>query len=184
MKHIKSYSIFESNLFSPSYWDLDEISDIFQDFLDEGFDLGDVSVGSALSIAPKKWCNSHHDFGNWDVRKSSSFASLSIKLKSNSPKGERYDFSTLDVLDECIKHFESYYKIKINSIYTYGIPTKDYSSSGSYGTTLFNWFNSCQTIKDISKSNNLTELPIYSIDLTFKLGELSSIPNAQELYYK
>lgn len=173
MKHIKSYSIFESNLFSPSYWDLDEISDIFQDFLDEGFDLGDVSVGSALSIAPKKWCNSHHDFGN------SSFASLSIKLKSNSPKGERYDFSTLDVLDECIKHFESYYKIKIDSIYTYGIPTKDYK-----GGCLFNWFNSCQTIKDISLSFNLTKLTIYTIDITFKLGEISSVPNAQELYYK
>lgn len=31
-------------------WDLEEIKDIFQDFLDEGFVLDDVSVGSSLVV--------------------------------------------------------------------------------------------------------------------------------------
>ena len=57
MKYLKRF-----NESSEDDWDLEEISDIFQDILDEGFRVEDVHIGSSLSIAPKLWCNSHHDF--------------------------------------------------------------------------------------------------------------------------
>jgi len=151
-------------------WDLEEIKDIFQDFLDEGFVLDDVSVGSSLTIAPKLWCPSHEDFtGN------KSFPSVTIKLDSiykrdwqQGASTPKYDFLILDVLDECIKHFESFYGVKLDSIYTVGLPTKR-SSGWNTINTIYNWFNSCETIKDIAKANNLTELALSKFDLTFKL---------------
>ena len=153
-------------------WDLEEIKDIFQDFLDEGFILDDVSVGSSLTISPKLWCPSHEDFtGN------KSFRSLTIKLDSVYAE-PKYDFSILDVLDECIKHFESYYRVKLDSIYTVGLPTK--RSGGVFlnrwglQNTIYNWFNSCETIKDISKSHNLTKLTVTKFDLTFDLTKTSN----------
>lgn len=152
-------------------WDLEEIKDIFQDFLDEGFILDDVKIGSSLTIAPKLWCPSHEDFtGN------KSFRSLTIKLDSvyakdwrqggSSPK---YDFSILDVLDESIKHFESLYGVKLDSIYTVGLPTKR-TVGWSFQNTIYNWFNSCKTIKDISKAHELTKLTLSKIDLTFNIS--------------
>ena len=160
-------------------WDLEEIKDIFQDFLDEGFTLDDVSVGSSLTISPKLWCPSHEDFtGN------KSFRSLTIKLDSVYAE-PKYDFSILDVLDECIKHFESYYRVKLDSIYTVGLPTKrsSYWAGGLQNTMphrrlyvreTYNWFNSCETIKDISKSHNLTKLTVTKFDLTFDLTKTSN----------
>jgi len=151
-------------------WDLEEIKDIFQDFLDEGFVLDDVSVGSSLTIAPKLWCPSHEDFtGN------KSFPSVTIKLESIYKKDwqqgastPKYDFIILDVLYECIKHFESFYGVKLDSIYTVGLPTK---RSGGWGfqNTIYNWFNSCETIKDISKAHDLTKLTVDRLDLTFNI---------------
>jgi hypothetical protein len=152
-------------------WNLEEIKDIFQDFLDEGFVIDDVSVGSSLTIAPKLWCPSHEDFtGN------KSFRSLTIKLDSifkndwqqggSTPK---YDFSILDVLDESIKHLESLYGVKLDSIYTVGLPTKR-TVGWSFQNTIYNWFNSCETIKDISKAHNLTKLTLSKIDLTFNIS--------------
>jgi len=154
MKYLKRF-----NESSEEDWDLEEIKDIFQDFLDEGlFRLDDVVIGSSLTIAPKLWCNSHRDFTG------ESFSSLTIKLVSEIEG--KYDFSLLDVLDECIKHFESIYGVELESIYTVGLPT-----GASFATrSLFNWFNSCQTIKDISKSNNLKKLTIDRLDITFKLS--------------
>ena len=151
-------------------WDLEEIKDIFQDFLDEGFILDDVSVGSSLTIAPKLWCPSHEDFtGN------KSFRSLTIKLDSIYKKDwqqgastPKYDFSILDVLDECIKHFESFYGVKLDSIYTVGLSTKR-SSGWILQNTIYNWFNSCETIKDIAKAYNLTKLSLSKIELTFNI---------------
>ena len=137
MKYLKRF-----NESSEDDWDLEEISDIFQDILDEGFRIEDVHIGSSLSIAPKLWCNSHHDFtGN-------TFPSLTIKFVSVN---DLYNYEILDILDECINHFESYYKVKLESIYTVGLPTTEYSSSGSRRTVIYNWFNSCETIKDIAK---------------------------------
>lgn len=149
-------------------WDLELIEDIFIDFLDEGFRLEDVKVGRSLSISPKLWCSSHHDFTG------QSFASLSINIFSewDNPK---YDITILDVLDNCIKHFENHYHVKLDSIYTVGLPTKE----GSWGrrTTYYNWFNSCQSIKDIANafkdinpvSNDQLRLPISRFDLTFRI---------------
>ena len=149
-------------------WDLEEIKDIFQDFLDEGFILDDVSVGSSLTISPKLWCPSHEDFtGN------KSFRSLTIKLDSVYAE-PKYDFSILDVLDECIKHFESYYRVKLDSIYTVGLPTKRSGGRHLRRHTIYNWFNSCETIKDISKSHNLTKLTVTKFDLTFDLTKTSN----------
>jgi len=142
MKYLKRF-----NESSEDDWDLEEISDIFQDILDEGFRIEDVHIGSSLSIAPKLWCNSHHDFTG------KSFNSLSITFRSQY-ENPKYDLSILDVLDESIKHFESYYGVDLESIYTVGITTIDYSTSGARKTTIYNWFNSCQTIKDINKVNN------------------------------
>ena len=53
-----------------------------------------------------------------------------------------------------LERYESIYGVELESIYTVGLPT------GSSQRSLFNWFNSCQTIKDISKSNNLKKLTI------------------------
>jgi len=154
MKYLKRF-----NESSEDDWDLEEIKDIFQDFLDEGlFRLDDVVIGSSLTIAPKLWCNSHRDFTG------ESFSSLTIKLVSEIEG--KYDFSLLDFLDECIKHFESIYGVELESIYTVGLPTGSTFSQRS----LFNWFNSCQTIKDISKANNLKKLTIDRLDITFKLS--------------
>ena len=152
-------------------WNLEEIKDIFQDFLDEGFVIDDVSVGSSLTIAPKLWCPSHEDFtGN------KSFRSLTIKLGSVYAKDwqqgastPKYDFIILDTLDESIKHFESYYKVKLDSIYTIGLPTRRPSGWG-FQNTIYNWFNSCETIKDIAKAHNLTKLTLSKIDLTFNIS--------------
>lgn len=133
-------------------WDLEEISDIFQDVIDEGFKIDDVHIGQSLPIAPKLWCNSHHDFtGN------KSFKSLTIKFEStykSNFQDPKYDLSFLDILDEAIKHFESLYGVKLESIYTVGLPTTDYSASGIKRASIYNWFNSCETIKDINKVNN------------------------------
>jgi len=139
-------------------WDLEEIGDIFQDVIDEGFKIEDVHIGNSLPIAPKLWCNSHHDFtGN------KSFKSLTIKFDStykSNFKDPKYDLSFLDILDEAIKHFESFYGVKLESIYTVGLPTgkpnpfTDYSTSGIKRGSLFNWFNSCETIRDINKVRN------------------------------
>lgn len=132
-------------------WDLEEISDIFQDVIDEGFTLEDVHIGNSLSIAPKLWCNSHHDFSG------KTFPSLTIKFESTYKgnfKDPKYDLSFLDVLDESIRHFESLYGVKLESIYTVGINTLDYSSAGSRRYSNFNWFNSCETIRDINKVRN------------------------------
>jgi hypothetical protein len=156
MKYLKRF-----NESSEEDWDLEEIKDIFQDFLDEGlFRLDDVVIGSSLTIAPKLWCNSHRDFTG------ESFSSLTIKLVSEIEG--KYDFSLLDVLDECIKHFESIYGFELESIYTVGLPTGVPMGIGY--KSLFNWFNSCQTIKDISKANNLKKLTIDRLDITFKLS--------------
>jgi hypothetical protein len=146
-------------------WDLEEIGDIFQDIIDEGFSIKDVHIGSSLTIAPKLWCNSHHDFSGKQI------PSLSIDFTSiykDEYKNPQYDFSILDVLDESIKHFESYYKVKLESIYTVGIPTIDYSPSGARKIVIYNWFNSCETIKDIVKPGNL---PLTRFDLTFDLSK-------------
>lgn len=152
MKYLKRF-----NESSEDDWDLEEIKDIFQDFLDEGlFRLDDVVIGRSLTISPKLWCDSHRDFTG------ESFSSLTIKLVSEIDG--KYDFSLLDVLDECIKRYESIYGVELKSIYTVGLPT------GSSQRSLFNWFNSCQTIKDISKSNNLKKLTIDRLDITFKLS--------------
>jgi hypothetical protein len=167
MKYLKRFN--ESK--SEEDFDFDEIKDIFQDFLDEGFKLEDVSVGTSLTIAPKLWCPSHEDFtGN------KSFKSITIKLDSiykndwqqggSTPK---YDFSILDVLDESIKHFESYYRVKLDSIYTVGLPTRR-SVGWGFQNTIYNWFNSCETIKDIAKADDLTKLAINKIDLTFNVS--------------
>lgn len=167
-------------------WDLEEIGDIFQDILDEGFTLDDVYIGNSLTLAPKLWGNSSHDFTE------KSFPSLSITFKSKY-EDPKYDLSILDVLDECIKHFESYYKLKLEIIFTVGIPTFDYSS-GSRRTVIYNWFNSCETIKDINKvwndelkvraksltlhqsskddaSSKIDKLTLDRFDLTFKLKD-------------
>jgi hypothetical protein len=154
MKYLKRF-----NESSEDDWDLEEIKDIFQDFLDEGlFRLDDVVIGRSLTISPKLWCNSHRDFTG------ESFSSLTIKLVSEIDG--KYDFSLLDVLDECIKRYESIYGVELESIYTVGLPT----GSTFAHRSLFNWFNSCQTIKDISKSNNLKKLTIDRLDITFKLS--------------
>lgn len=152
-------------------WDLEEIKDIFQDFLDEGFILSDVSVGSSLTIAPKLWCPSHEDFSG-----NKSFPSVTIKLdsayKNDWQQGSstpKYDFTILDTLDESIKHFESYYKVKLDSIYTIGLPTRR-PSGWSFQNTIYNWFNSCETIKDIAKAHNLTKLSLSKIELTFNVS--------------
>ena len=152
-------------------WDLEEIKDIFQDFLDEGFILSDVSVGSSLTIAPKLWCPSHEDFSG-----NKSFPSVTIKLdsayKNDWQQGSstpKYDFTILDTLDESIKHFESYYKVKLDSIYTIGLPTRRPSGWG-FQNTIYNWFNSCETIKDIAMAHNLTKLTLSKIDLTFNIS--------------
>lgn len=162
MKYLKRF-----NESSEDDWDLEEIKDIFQDFLDEGlFRLDDVVIGRSLTISPKLWCNSHRDFTG------ESFSSLTIKLVSEIDG--KYDFSLLDVLDECIKRYESIYGVELESIFlvnaydTVGLPTT--STSYPLGRSLFNWFNSCQTIKDISKSNNLKKLTIDRLDITFKLS--------------
>jgi hypothetical protein len=154
MKYLKRF-----NESSEDDWDLEEIKDIFQDFLDEGlFRLDDVVIGRSLTISPKLWCNSHRDFTG------ESFSSSTIKLVSEIDG--KYDFSLLDVLDECIKRYESIYGVELESIYTVGLPT----GSTFAHRSLFNWFNSCQTIKDISKSNNLKKLTIDRLDITFKLS--------------
>jgi hypothetical protein len=157
MKYLKRFneSIKEEDL------DLDDIKDIFQDILDEEFKIEDVHIGSSLTIAPKLWCNSHHDFSGKPI------PSLTITFKSLYEK-PKYDFSLLDILNNSIKHFENYYKVKLESIYTVGIPTIDYSPSGARKITIYNWFNSCQTIKDIIKSNKLSNLSRF--DLTFDLS--------------
>ena len=160
MKYLKRF-----NESSEDDWDLEEIKDIFQDFLDEGlFRLDDVVIGRSLTISPKLWCNSHRDFTG------ESFSSLTIKLVSEIDG--KYDFSLLDVLDECIKRYESIYGVELESIYTVGLPTAEnvLTILGSSQRSLFNWFNSCQTIKDISKSNNLKKLTIDRLDITFKLS--------------
>jgi hypothetical protein len=154
-------------------WDLEEIGDIFQDIIDEGFSIKDVHIGSSLTIAPKLWCNSaevfrHQDFSGKQI------PSLSISFTSVY-KNTQYDFSILDVLDESIKHFESYYKVKLESIYTVGIPTIDYSPSGVRKIVNYNWFSSCETIKDIVKrtmsANSKGILPLTRFDLTFDLSK-------------
>jgi len=152
-------------------WDLEEIKDIFQDFLDEGFILSDVSVGSSLTIAPKLWCPSHEDFSG-----NKSFPSVTIKLdsayKNDWQQGSstpKYDFTILDTLDESIKHFESYYKVKLDSIFTVGLRTRRPTGWG-FQNTIHNWFNSCETIKDIAKAHNLTKLSLSKIELTFNVS--------------
>ena len=148
------------------FWDLEEIKDIFQDFLDEGFTLDDVSVGSSLTIAPKLWCPSHEDFSG-----NKSFPSVTIKLDSvyKDSSYPKYDFIILDTLDESIKHFESYYKVKLDSIFTVGLRTRRPTGWG-FQNTIYNWFNSCETIKDIAKAHNLTELSLSKIELTFNVS--------------
>ena len=146
-------------------WDLEEIKDIFQDFLDEGFTLTDVSVGSSLTIAPKLWCPSHEDFtGN------KSFPSVTIKLDSVYKSYPKYDFIILDTLDESIKRFESYYKVKLDSIFTVGLRTRRPTTGWSFQNTIYNWFNSCETIRDIAKAHNLTKLSLSKIELTFNVS--------------
>lgn len=143
-------------------WDLDEIKDIFQDIIDEGFSLDDVHIGSSLPISPKLWCNSHHDFSG------NPFPSLSINFKSEY-KNPKYDLSILDVLDECIKHFEKYYGVELESIYTVGLLTRR-SVQWGFKNTIYNWFNSCETIKDINKAESkVDKLSLTRFHLTFKL---------------
>ena len=156
-------------------WDLEEISDIFQDVIDEGFRIDDVHIGQSLTISPKLWCNSHHDF----VGKS--FPSLSITFRSQY-ENPKYDLSILDILDESIKHFESFYGVELESIYTVGIPTIGYSSSGARQWVIYNWFNSCETIRDINKvhndylkdrSNSPTLSPNTKVDVESKIDKLT-----------
>lgn len=170
MKYLKRY-----NESSKEDWNLEEIGDIFQDVIDCGFSIEDVSIGSSISIAPKSWCNSANDLGN------KHFKSLTIKFESTYKVD--YDLSFLDVLDECIKHFESYYDFKLDSIYTVGLPTVNYSSSGAkIKKTIFNWFNSCETIRYINKVSNeiqqkipaeklIDKFPLTGFDLTFDLSK-------------
>jgi hypothetical protein len=163
MKYLKRFN--ESK--SEEDFDFDEIKDIFQDFLDEGFKLEDVSVGSSLSIAPELWCNNHRFFPN-----NQPFKSVTIKLDSAFKDvygpDPKYDFSILQVLDECIKHFESYYRVKLDSIYTVGIHTTEKIDRQVRGT-IYNWFNSCETIKDIAKAHKLSSLKVSRLALTFQI---------------
>lgn len=148
-------------------FDLEEIKDIFQDIIDEGFKLDDVKIGSALSLYPNKWVSNHRNLSN------KLFRSLTIRFKTNGIL--TINFETLDILDGCIKHFESYYGIKLEWIFTNGLPTSEYFGSGSVRTAPFNWFNSCETIKNISKyhservNSDINKIPLILFDLGFKL---------------
>ena len=150
MKYLKRF-----NESLNEYWDLEEIKDIFQDILDEGFKIEDVKIGSSITISPKLWCNTHRDFSG-----NKTFKSLTIEFESiynnfqYSGLYPKYDLSILDVLDECIKHFERYYGVKLDSIYTIGLNILSYYNFGAKRYSDFNWFNSCETIKDINKVYN------------------------------
>lgn len=155
------------------YWDFreviqgEEISDIFQDFVDEGFKLDDYRVGASLSIYPKKWCTSNE----LDTRKNKPIKSLSITLEDT--EYNKFDISKIDILDKCIKHFENFYNVKLDSILVSGL-----NITYSGGVSRYNYFNSCQTIKDIylrnkdkmaQKYSNLKS-PLYiSSDVKFTL---------------
>lgn len=131
------------------YWDFreviqgEEISDIFQDFVDEGFKLDDYRVGASLSIYPKKWCTSNE----LDTRKNKPIKSLSITLEDT--EYNKFDISKIDILDKCIKHLESFYNIKLSSILVSGFNIVHKGVVSRY-----NYFNSCQTIKDIYLKND------------------------------
>lgn len=129
-------------------WDLEEISDIFQDFIDEGFELDDYRVGASLSIYPKKWCTS----SGLDIRKNKTIKSLSIILEDS--EYNKFDIYILDILDKCIKHFENFYNVKLDSILVSGL-----NITYSGGVSRFNYFNSCQTIKDAYSKNREQSQP-------------------------
>lgn len=152
----------------------EEISDIFVDILDEGFIIDDVHVGYSLDISPKKWVNSIHYFtGN-------TFHSLSIKFISKYKDSfgvvPKYDLSILEVMSNCITHFENYYQVTLESIYTLGLPTllkigvnRDLESE----TVIHNWFNSTDTIRHIVNSEdlNVNKFMLERFDLNFYLGK-------------
>lgn len=166
MKYLRSFN--ESND-KEKDWDLEEISDIFQDFIDEGFELDDIKVGSSLSIYPNTWCVSHH----LDIKENKTIKSLTIKF--NSKQYHNYDLSILDILNKSINHFKSIYTFKLDSILVnVNLPFLLYHSKilavQKKLVYRYSYFNSCETIKDLFTIKDIEVLPKnIEFTLTFDL---------------
>lgn len=161
MKYLRSFN--ESND-KEKDWDLEEISDIFQDFIDEGFELDDIKVGSSLSIYPNTWCVSL----DLNIFENKTIKSLTIKF--NSKQYHNYDLSILDILNKSINHFKSIYTFKLDSILVnVNLPFLLYSYNRGF-VYRYSYFNSCETIKDLFTIKDIEVLPKnIEFTLTFDL---------------
>lgn len=134
MVYLKTYKLFESDIWSKKELkaniDLEDIKDIFSELKDNNLYVFDIGIGSAISMNGRKVITDPDDFDPH----CETIDSVSLRLKRISDDGIIVDDDFFNELEYAIKHIESKYKLKVNSIF--------------YRTTANLWVSSVKDLKE------------------------------------